>query len=386
MPHYRAVGEVPRKSHTRSAFHEELVGETGFSGASSLLYHRHSPSALLAIEEVRDDRPALVANHPLAPRHLRPVKLGETADPVTGRILLAGNTNVHLCWWAGGAGVSPLYRGAAGDELAYVQSGSARLETTFGPLALTAGDYAVVPAGTVHRWVVPEPTELLLVEGRGGHVEVPSRYLTPGGQLKEGAPFSERDVRGPTAPATCDDDGPAEVLVRTRAGLTRHLLARHPFDVAGWDGCSYPWAFQILDFEPIVGRLHQPPPVHQTFQGPGFVVCSFVPRLFDTDPDAVKIPYHHANVDSDEVLFYSRGDFMSRAGTGIGAGSITVHPSGFIHGPQPGSLEASAAVTRTEEVAVMIDTFAPLLLSPAALGTEDETYWTTWAGRAEGRM
>ena len=174
-----------------------------------------------------------------------------------------------------------------------------------------------------------------------GHVAVPDRYLTATGQLREGAPFSERDLRPPEGPLVVDDEGPVPVLVRSRQGWSRHCHARHPFDVVGWDGCAYPFALSIRDFEPIVGRIHQPPPVHQTFAGPGFVVCSFVPRPFDFDPAAIKVPYHHANVDSDEVLFYSAGDFMSRKGAGIEVGSLTLHPAGFVHGPQPGSVEAS---------------------------------------------
>jgi homogentisate 1,2-dioxygenase len=379
MPHYRSVGEVPRKRHTRTPWFEELVGAEGFRGDSSLLYHRHSPSALLAIEPVQDARPHLVPNHPLSPRHLRPHKVDCGGEPVQGRVVLAGNDHVTLCWWSGGATASPLHRDAVGDELVYVQTGTAVVETALGDLDLVPGDYVVIPASIAHRWVIHEPTELLLVEAAGGHVRVPAKYLTAAGQLREGAPFSERDVRGPSLRGGLE--GAAEVLVRTRDGLTRHTMAHHPFDVVGWDGCCYPWAFQILDFEPVTGRLHQPPPVHQTFEGPSFVVCSFVPRLFDTDPDAVKIPYHHANVDSDEVLLYSRGSFMSRGGAGIEAGSMTIHPAGFTHGPQPGSLEASAALSRTEEVAVMIDTFEPLLLSPASLGSEDERYWSTWAAQ-----
>ncbi|MCU4185401.1 homogentisate 1,2-dioxygenase [Acidiferrimicrobium sp. IK] len=378
MPYYRAVGEVPAKRHLRGAF-EELVGEEGFSGASSLLYHRNSPSALLAVDALESGRPALQPNHPLSPRHLQTAKLADTADPVTGRHILAGTPTCTLAWWSGGAGTSPLYRDATGDTLAYLQQGTMRLETAFGHLALSPGDYAVIPAGAVHRFVSTGPASLLLIEAHGGHVDIPARYLTAGGQLREGAPYSERDIRAPRPSSGARLRGPVEVLVRTRAGLTRHVMAHHPFDVVGWDGCAYPWAINILDFEPVTGRIHQPPPVHQTFQGPRFVVCSFVPRPYDFEPGALKIPYHHANVDSDEVLFYSRGDFMSRAGAGINAGSMTLHPAGFTHGPQPGALERSASQDGTEEVAVMIDTFDPLGLSEPARQAEDPTYWGSWA-------
>ena len=253
----------------------------------------------------------------------------------------------------------------------------APLETSFGALEVARGDYVVIPTGTTHRWVLRSPTLDALVIEASGHVRFPDKHLSARGQLVEGAPFSERDLRGPTAPLVVEGADVA-VLVRNRGGLTRMVHRRHPFDVVGWDGCLYPHALSIRDFEPIVGMLHQPPPVHQTFAGPGFVVCSFVPRPFDFHPDAVKIPYHHANTDSDEVLFYADGDFMSRAGSGIGVGSISYHPSGFVHGPQPGSLARSMDATETRETAVMIDTFRPLGVSAAARAISDAAYPSSW--------
>jgi homogentisate 1,2-dioxygenase len=393
MPYYRRVGDVPHKRHTihhvdgAMAF-EELMGTEGFSGISSLLYHRHSPSAIVRIEPVEAAEPAFRANMPLRPHHLRTTSLERTdampgdvvRDAVLGRRALLGNENVSISFVAASQ-TSALYRNATGDELVYVQSGAAVLESVFGRLAVGPGDYIVVPMSTTHRWIVDsvEPAELLIIAARG-HITVPSRYTNSSGQLIEGSPFSERDLRGPAADPVIEVGEDVEVLVRTRAGLSRHVHATHPFDVVGWDGCLYPWAFNIADFEPIVGRIHQPPPVHQTFAGAGFVVCSFVPRLFDFDPSAVKVPYHHANVDTDEVLFYSAGDFMSRAGSGIGVGSISVHPAGFIHGPQPGSHERTIGVDRTEETAVMLDAFSPLGLSDDALAISDPEYPWSWAG------
>lgn len=386
MPYYRRVGDVPRKRHTLhrvdgQVVAEELVGEEGFSGPSSLLYHRHSPSAVVAIEAVDSVAPTFAPNHPVTPRHLRTTKLpAPGGDAVTSRIPLLGNADL-VVHYVTAASTSPLYRNAIGDELVYVQSGNGVVESVFGTLPVAAGDYVIVPTGVTHRWVVGDeatPIELLVLESRS-HLLVPAKYLTPTGQLAEGAPFSERDQRGPDGPLVVDGQD-VEVLVRTRGGVARHVHRFHPFDVVGWDGHVYPWAMSIHDFEPIVGRIHQPPPVHQTFAGAGFVVCSFVPRLFDFDPDAVKVPYHHSNVDSDEVLFYSDGDFMSRAGSGIGIGSISLHPAGFIHGPQPGSRERSESQDRTSELAVMVDTFAPLGLTEAAFDISDPDYPWSWAG------
>jgi homogentisate 1,2-dioxygenase len=387
MPPYRRVGDIPRKRHTLHRVDgkvaaEELMGEEGFSAASSLLYHRHSPSALRSIESLEAPEPLFTANSPLQPHHLRTGELGPGAslDPVLGRRYLLGNDQVALAFTAASES-SPLYRNATGDELVYVQSGEAMLESVFGRMAVREGDYVVVPSSTTHQWLLDGPVELLVIEARG-HVDLPRKYLTERGQLLEGAPFSERDLRGPDGDPLVVEGEDVPVLVRTRSGLSRHVHANHPFDVLGWDGCNYPFALSIHDFEPIVGRVHQPPPVHQTFTGPGLVICSFVPRLYDFDPDAVKVPYHHSNVDSDEVLFYSGGDFMSRAGSGIGKGSISLHPSGFVHGPQPGSRERSEGKDRTEELAVMMDTFKPLGLTDPARSVSDPTYPWSWAGHA----
>jgi homogentisate 1,2-dioxygenase len=360
------------------------MGEEGFRGASSLLYHRHSPSAITGVEAVNVARSPLSPNDPLLPWHLRALELEPGGDLVTGRQVLLGNQDVTLSW-AEAHRTSDLYRNAAGDELIYIQSGSAVLESVFGAVSAEAGDYLVIPASTTHRWVLTpdSPVQALVIEA-GGHIGLPERYLTSLGQLREGAPFCERDIRVPDGPLVADDDGPQPVLVRSRQGWTSHCHAHHPFDVVGWDGCAYPYALSIKDFEPIVGRIHQPPPVHQTFTGTGFVVCSFVPRPYDFDPESIKVPYHHANVDSDEVLFYSSGDFMSRKGAGIGSGSLTLHPAGFVHGPQPGSVEAAVGATRTDETAVMIDTFSPLSLSAAARSVADGDYAWSWSRSPEG--
>lgn len=394
MPHYCRVGDVPPKRHTRfrapdgSLYAEELMGSDGFSSASSLLYHRRPPTALLAAETVGGGPDVgLRPNEPLLPRHLRTADLPPGGDLVTGRRPLLANDDVRLAV-AQPVEASGLYRNATGDEVVYLRTGAARLESSFGALACRAGDYVVVPAGTTHRWLPdPEgdPVAALVVEARG-HVGPPARYLSPTGQFLEHSPYCERDIHGPEAPLVVDEDEVADplgdgfpVLVRQRGVLTRYHYAHHPFDVVGWDGCLYPYRLSIHDFEPLTGRVHQPPPVHQTFAGPRFVVCSFVPRKLDYHAEAVPAPYNHANVDSDEVLYYCDGDFTSRKGAGIDAGSITLHPGGFTHGPQPGSVEASLGQEATDELAVMIDTFAPLALADDARACEDRDYPWTWA-------
>lgn len=384
MPYYRHVGDVPRKRHTHHVrpdgvrYAEELMGQAGFASNSALLYHRYSPSALRSIEALdRTASTAATADVPLTPRHLRTTELPATDDLVLGRHELLANDDVSISFVRSAHG-SPLYRNAAGDELIYVHDGDAVLESVFGALAVGSGDYVVIPAGTTHRWVVERGDVSMLVIAARSHVAVPERYLSATGQFLEHAPFCERDLRAPSQPMLVEGED-VPVIVANGAGWSRHVHRHHPFDVVAWDGCLYPWALNIDDFEPIVGSIHQPPPVHQTFAGRGFVVCSFVPRLFDFHPDAVKVPYHHANVDSDEVLFYADGNFMSRAGSGIDVGSISYHPAGFVHGPQPGSVEASLDADRTEEIAVMVDTFAPLAVTDVARGISADEYPTTWA-------
>lgn len=387
MPHYQTVGEIPRKRHTQfrqpdgTLYTEELMGEEGFSFDSTLLYHRHPPTGLLHVEAVSSEDQATTPNHPLLPRHFRTHELKAGGDVLSGRHLLLANDDCRISYVAAGE-TGPLTKNAMGDEMVFVESGRARLETPFGVLDAGDGDYVIIPASTIHRWVVEagDTVRMLVLETRA-HIGPPRRYLSRNGQLLEHAPYCERDLRSPTEPLVVDEEQ-VEVFVRHQAGTTRYVYAHHPFDVVGWDGCLYPWALNIRDFEPITGRIHQPPPVHQTFEAPGLVVCSFVPRLFDYHPDAIPAPYNHSNVDSDEVLFYVEGNFMSRKGSGIEAGSVSLHPGGHTHGPQPGSVEASIGQAGTEEYAVMIDTFRPLSLGPGARDSEDDGYAWTWL---EGR-
>ena len=387
MPYYRQVGALPPKRHTQfrktdgGLYAEELMGADGFSAESALLYHEHLPTAIVDSRVWDEPAEALAANHPLLPRHLRTSKLDTgSADAITGRQLLLANDDVRISY-AVADRPSPLYRNAVGDECVYVESGTATVETVFGALTARQGDYVLMPTATTHRWVPTgdAPLRTLVVQS-GGHIGAPRRYLSPRGQFLESAPYCERDLHGPTEPLQASGSD-VDVLVRHRAGTSVLTYADHPFDVVGWDGCLYPYTFNVADFEPITGRVHQPPPVHQTFEGPRFVICSFVPRKVDYHPLAVPIPYNHANVDSDEVLFYAGGDYEARRGSGIEQGSISLHPSGFTHGPQPGAVERALGAERFEELAVMVDTFRPLLLAPAGLACEDPGYAWTWSGR-----
>ena len=389
MPYYRIVGEIPRKRHVQfrrpdgGLYAEELMGEEGFSSDASLLYHRHLPTAIVKAEAVATagDGPALRPNIPLSPRHFRTQDLPAGGDLVGGRQVLAANGDVRISYVTTDL-PSELYRNSMGDECVYIQQGRARFESTYGVIEAGEGDYVVIPTGTIHRWVPDGRVNALVIEA-SGHIRPPKRYLSQYGQFLEHAPYCERDLRAPLEPYTVEGED-VPVLVRTRGGLTRLTYRDHPFDVVGWDGCLYPYAFNINDFEPIVKRTHAPPPVHQTFEGPGFVICSFCPRPLDFHPDAVPIPYNHHNVDSDEFMFYVGGDYAARQGSGIDVGSISLHPAGFTHGPQPGSVEAvveavANGVTTTGEMAVMIDTFRPLDLGPGALACEDPGYAWTWA-------
>ncbi|GAA0246815.1 homogentisate 1,2-dioxygenase [Actinomadura nitritigenes] len=395
MAHYRRVGDVPPKRHTQHRdasgrlYFEELMGEEGFSADSSLLYHREIPSAIVDSRPWDAPDPATAPNQPLKPRHLRlhdlfPKETWAGTDAVTGRRLLLGNADVRLSYVVSAAD-SPLYRNATGDEIVYVESGAATVETVFGALDAKQGDYVVIPTSTTHRWLPAgdEPLRAYVIEATG-HVAPPKRYLSRFGQFLEHAPYCERDLHGPGEILTADGTD-VEVLVKHRTsrgiGGTRFTYANHPFDVVGWDGCLYPFTFSVHDFEPITGRVHQPPPVHQVFEGGNFVVCNFVPRKVDYHPLSIPVPYYHSNVDSDEVMFYCGGDYEARKGSGIGQGSVSVHPGGLAHGPQPGAYERSIGAESFDELAVMVDTFRPLELGEGGLACEDPAYAWTWAGR-----
>ncbi len=401
MAYYRSLGEVPPKRHTQhrrpdgGLYYEELMGEEGFSSDSSLLYHREIPSAIVDSKVWELPDLSTTANHPLTPRHLRLHDLfagldWKALDPVTGRRLVLGNGDVRISYVVAGE-TSPFYRNAIGDECVYVESGTAVVETVFGALEVAQGDYVILPRATTHRWIPSgdDPLRLYAIEANS-HITPPRRYLSKFGQLLEHAPYCERDLRGPAEPLLAEGtekDADVEVHIKHRGpgpgGIVGTVMTypKHPFDVVGWDGCLYPYVFNVSDYEPITGRVHQPPPVHQVFEGYNFVVCNFVPRKVDYHPLSIPVPYYHSNVDSDEVMFYCGGDYEARKGSGIGQGSISLHPGGYAHGPQPGAYERSIGVEYFDELAVMVDTFRPLELGEGGRASDDGVYAWTWARR-----
>ena len=387
MPIYHQLGEVPRKRHVAfrkedgGIHYEELVGNKGFTGPSSLLYHLRLPTVVKSVKTLRDLAWAAEPERVLRHRHFRTAGLATGPSPVLDRVPLLFNSDVALSMARPEKEDGFFYRNGQGDEVVFVAEGEGTLESSFGELAFKAGDYVVIPRGVLHRWrLATGPFRFLVIES-AGYVRTPKHYRNEHGQLTEMAPFSERDVRRPERLETRDETGDFPVVVKSGNRLVEMVMAHHPFDVVGWDGYYYPWAFSIHDFEPRVGRVHLPPPVHQTFEADGFVVCSFCPRPYDFDPDAVPAPYSHQNVMSDEVLFYANSEFMSRKG--IEYGSITLHPDGLPHGPQPGRTEDSIGAKGTDELAVMVDTFRPLLVSREALPLEDEGYALSWLEGSE---
>ena len=384
MSYYYRLGNVPHKRHTQfrqpdgSLYHEEVMGIHGFSGNRSLLYHLRPPTDVKQIDCAGSIDAPVADQGPLRHRLVHTSPLPAGGDAVQGRVPLLHNTDVAIAVARPTESMTYWYRYAHGDEVIFVHEGKGILETQFGTLGYGRGDYLVIPTGVMWRLLLDEGAEhrLLIVECSGGHIEPPRRYLSAWGQFLESAPYSERDIRPPDAVVTYDETGEFEVRVKARGAIARYLYAHHPLDVVGWDGHLWPFAFNIGDFEPITGRVHQPPPVHQTFDGPGFVLCSFVPRLFDYHPLAIPAPYNHSNVDSDEVIYYVDGQFMSRRN--IAPGSITIHPNGIPHGPHPGTYEGSIGKTRTDELAVMVDTFRPLSLTAQAMALEDDSYPYSW--------
>ena len=384
MPAYHRLGEIPPKRHTQfrqpdgSLYAEEVFGTEGFAGNYSILYYRYPPTRVTKIAKYADlhyeEWDPGVQRH----LHLKTKPLLEGGDPIFGRQVLMFNKDVALGVVRPNEQMNYFYRNGECDEVYFIHDGHGVVETNFGLLPYHGGDYIIIPRGTTYRFQLASDSaenRFLTIEAHGT-IEPPHRYVNKNGQLLEHAPYCERDLRRPEELASHSEHGEFEVRLKVGERVTSYWYDYHPCNVVGWDGYEYPWIFNIADFEPITGRVHQPPPVHQTFQGPNFVVCSFVPRKLDYHPLSIAVPYNHSNIDSDEMIYYVNGNFGSRRG--IERSSITLHPRGIPHGPQPGVVEKSLGAERTEELAVMVDTFYPLKLTAAAHQHDDSAYPMSW--------
>ena len=384
MPYYKQMGIIPPKRHTifrkddGSLFLEQVMGTKGFSGIQSILYHHNPPTRIIKSKIFKGCQVQYEEQKDLSHRHFYTHQYTKETDAVLGRQYLLGNEDVLIGVVNPTKSMDYFYRNGDGDEVLFVHYGSGKVESMYGTLTYKSGDYIVIPIGTIYR-VVPDTGEAkFLVVETNSWITTPKRYRNAHGQLLEHSPFCERDLHGPETLETYVDNNEYEVRTKSRGFIHSHTFSHHPLDVVGWDGYLFPYIFNVADFEPITGRIHMPPPIHQTFEGNNFVICSFVPRMYDYHPDAIPAPYFHSNVNSDEVLYYVKGNFMSRKG--ISEGSITLHPSGIPHGPHPGKIEASVGKKETLELAVMIDTFRPLHVVSQAHQFEDEGYKYSWMG------
>jgi len=386
MPFYHRLGDIPRKRHivfreNGLLLTEEVMGLEGFSGNEAILYHLQSPCRVKELGEFEPIEREEWVPEAHAHRHFTTADVPHSGDEITGRRVLMWNDDVEIALCRPASTMDYFFRNGEHDEIVFVHEGSGTLETIFGDLPYRDGDYIVIPRGTTYRFA-PEGEQRHLVFESPGLMTIPHRYRNEYGQLLEGAPYSNRDIHAPTELTTHREHGEFMVKVRVRGGYQAYVLDYHPFDVVGWDGYLFPWTLSIHDFEPITGRIHQPPPTHQTFQGQNFVICSFCPRKLDFDPEAIPIPYHHSNLQSEEMIYYVSGNFGSRKAVEVG--SITLHPSGLPHGPHPGLAEKSIGVAETTELAVMCDTFRPLRLTTFARELDDGRYAYSWYEPGEG--
>lgn len=383
MPFYQKVGRIPHKRHTTfrkadgSLYHEELFGTIGFDGMSSLLYHEHPPTMVREVLESLDVAPKVAVKKNMKAYRFIGFNVTPTEDYLDSRVPVLTNADLTISLAAPTKSMTDyFYKNAQHDEMVFVHEGSGVLRTQMGELAFSEGDYLLIPRGMIQQFEFSTAANRLFIVESAAPMYTPKRYRNWFGQLLEHSPFCERDLRTPTYMEPNSALGDYHLKVKKEDMLHQYIYASHPFDVVGWDGYNYPYAFNIKDFEPITGRVHQPPPVHQTFETTSFVVCSFVPRLYDYHPEAIPAPYNHSNIDSDEVLYYVDGDFMSR--NNIGRGQITLHPAGIPHGPHPGTYEGSIGKKGTEEYAVMVDTFRPLQITEQALALDAGDYHKSW--------
>lgn len=382
MPYYVQRGKIPHKRHTQfrrpdgELYTEEVMGMEGFSGIQSLLYHHFPPTQVKKVEDLGSTLPEWLEYGALRGRQFKTQDFPAGGDPHESRRILMGNSDVTLSLSRPTQSSKVFYRNGQAYETWFCHEGEGVLASQFGRLPFRPGDYIVIPYGVTWKLELKSEEGRFLVIENPSQITPPKRYRNRYGQLLEHSPYCERDITPPEEAEAFVEQGDFEVHVKARDHLHRHIMTHHPFDVVGWDGYLYPWTFNIEDFEPITGRVHQPPPVHQTFDAHNFVVCSFCPRLFDYHPLSIPAPYNHSNVNSDEVLYYVDGDFMSRRG--VDKYDWTLHPSGLPHGPQPGATEASIGVKETHELAVMVDTFRPLQIAKSAIEFEDESYAYSW--------
>ena len=384
MPHYCQLGKIPHKRHTQfrkpdgGLYSEQLFSTEGFSNDYALLYHCHPPTQIIKTEPQVDVSPKIAEEKMLKHRCFEGFHIKPANDFLESRIPVLVNSDCHIVLAAPRQGTGNyFYKNADADEMIFVHEGSGVVKTQYGQLPFGYGDYIVLPRGTIYQIEFKDEANRLFIVESFKSIRYPKRYMSHFGQLMEHAPYCERDIRTPKDLQTFDEKGDFLIKAKKQGILYGLHYGTHPFDVIGWDGCCYPFIFSIHDFEPITGRVHLPPPIHQTFETDAFVVCSFVPRLYDYHPQAIPAPYNHSNIDSDEVLYYVDGNFMSRKN--VTKGMITLHPAGIPHGPHPGAVEKSIGAKETLELAVMVDTFRPLQLTQQALAIEHEAYIMSWA-------
>ena len=383
MPIYHSLGKIPHKRHTTFAkpdggyYYEQLFGTVGFAGMSSLLYHVHRPTQVKEIIKTYDVTPKVAIENNMQSFRFHGFNVPQEDDFLESRKIVMTNSDCHIALAAPRKSMTDyFYKNTDSDEVIFIHKGKGTLKTLLGNIDFAYGDYLVIPRGMIYQMEFEDENNRLFIVESSSPVYTPKRYRNHFGQLLEHSPFCERDIRKPSQIETHDEVGEFLMKIKKKNAIHEMTYATHPFDVIGWDGYNYPYAFSIHDFEPITGRVHQPPPVHQTFESGGFVICSFCPRLYDYHPEAVPAPYNHSNIDSDEVLYYVDGDFMSR--NDIDAGHISLHPAGIPHGPHPGAMERSLGKKVTEELAVMVDTFAPLMVTEEAMKIADQNYYKSW--------
>ncbi len=381
--HYYQLGKVPHKRHTQfrkadgTLYHEELFSTEGFSDLYALLYHCNAPTQIVQVNDPFSVAPEIVSDKQLKHRSLKGFEIEPEDDYLKSRKAVLVNDDCKIILSAPRKSTTDyFFKNADADEVIFIHEGKGTLRTMYGNISFAYGDYLVIPRGTIYQMEFAGPDNRLFIVESTSPIITPNRYRNKFGQLLEHAPFCERDIRKPQDLETHDEQGEFLFYIKKQDQMYPYYYLNHPFDLVGWDGYAYPYAFSIHDFEPITGRVHQPPPVHQTFEARNFVICSFVPRLFDYHPQAIPAPYNHSNIDSDEVLYYVDGDFMSRKH--VERGMITLHPGGIPHGPHPGTVEKSIGAKETHELAVMVDTFRPLKMTKAALGIEDKDYYKSW--------